>query len=356
MKKIIVAGLGAGDFNQMPLGVYRLLKSGKPIFVRTNKHPVMKELEKEGVSYQSFDHLYEKHEEFNKVYEEIVETLSKKAEQLHEIIYAVPGHPFVAEKTVQLLLANRKYTGVEIEFSGGQSFLDALFQAVQIDPIEGFQLIDGTNIQKEMIQIRQHIIISQVYDFFIASQVKLTLMELLPDTYEVYMITNAGNELETVKKIPLYEIDHHFEVSNLTSIYVPPVKDEEILYKDFHYLRNIIKTLRGPNGCPWDKQQTHQSLKKYLLEETNELLQAIDEEDDDHIVEELGDVLLQVMMHAQIGEDEGYFTIDDVIQHLVKKLIQRHPHVFSDRKATTAEEVKEIWQEMKEKEKEKKDR
>ena len=113
-------------------------------------------------------------------------------------------------------------------------------------------------------------------------------------------------------------------------------------------LRAIIADLRGPNGCPWDKKQTHQSLKKYLIEEAYEVLEAIDEEDDDHLVEELGDILLQVMLHAQIGEDEGWFSIDDIIRTLAEKMVRRHPHVFGDTDVNNADEVIANWEEIKE--------
>ena len=117
--------------------------------------------------------------------------------------------------------------------------------------------------------------------------------------------------------------------------------------KIFNYFRQVIATLRSPQGCPWDREQTHESLKKYLIEEAYELLEAIDEQDDDHIVEELGDVLLQVMLHAQIGEDEGYFSIDDVIESITSKMIRRHPHVFGETEVENADEVVANWQEIK---------
>jgi tetrapyrrole methylase family protein/MazG family protein len=149
----------------------------------------------------------------------------------------------------------------------------------------------------------------------------------------------------------LYELDREFALNNLTSVYIPPVKDEKILLKNFSKLREIIAELREPNGCPWDMEQTHESLKKYLIEETYEVIDAISSGDIDHLIEELGDVLLQVMLHAQIGEDDGYFSIDEVIEGLSAKMIRRHPHVFGDIQANTAEEVVQNWQEIKKEEK-----
>ena len=333
MKQIKVIGLGAGDINQLPLGVYRsLIDENKAVYVRTNDHPVISTLEEEGVIFHSFDSIYEKHEQFEAVYKEIVEVLLEKAKET-DIVYAVPGHPLVAEKTVQLLIEKDKEGIVSIEIAGGQSFLDSIFQALRIDPIEGFQLLDGTALDRSSIQLRNHLIIGQVYDAFSASEVKLTLMDVLPYDYPIKIVTAAGSILEKIKEIELHELDREIDLNNLTSIYVPPVQEEKLLYKEFSQLRHIIAELRGPNGCPWDKKQTHESLRKYLLEESYELIEAINEGDIDHIIEELGDVLLQVMLHSQVGEDEGYFSIDDVIEGISDKMIRRHPHVFGEEQA-----------------------
>jgi tetrapyrrole methylase family protein / MazG family protein len=349
-RKIEIIGLGAGDFNQLPLGVYKKLLAKNRLFLRTKEHPVVMELEKEGIVYTSFDEIYEENDQFEEVYEEICQRLLEEA-KAGLVIYAVPGHPLVAERTVQLLLESQKRGEVEIEIGGGQSFIDALFQALKIDPVEGFQLLDGTDLKKNQLQIEQHMIISQVYDAYVASEVKLTLMELLPDDYPVTILTAAGSLEESIKEVKLYELDREVTLNNLTSLYVPPVKEDLLLRKHFSKLREIIAALRGPNGCPWDKKQTHESLKQYLIEETFEVVDAINRKDDDLIVEELGDVLLQVMLHAQIGEDNGFFSIDDVIEGVTNKMIRRHPHVFGTEMAQNADEVVTIWEDIKKKEK-----
>ncbi|WP_338471281.1 nucleoside triphosphate pyrophosphohydrolase [Niallia sp. XMNu-256] len=349
MKKINIVGLGAGDLDQLPLGVYKTLKSGLPVYLRTKEHPVVAQLEEEGFTYQSFDHIYENQSQFGAVYEEICETLLSVEED--ELIYAVPGHPLVAERTVQLLLRSGDKRDATIEITGGQSFLDDMFRVLRIDPIEGFQLLDATDLKPEEIQLRQHILIGQVYDSFIASNVKLTFMDKLPYNYDVYLVTAAGSKEEKIRKIPLVDLDRETEVNNLTTVYIPPVQQGTLLYKDFYKLKDIIAELRGPNGCPWDLKQTHESLKRYLIEEAYEVIEAIQEQDVDHLVEELGDVLLQVLLHAQIGEDDGYFTIDDVIEGLSAKMVRRHPHVFGDSIAETAEDVVKTWREIKQEEK-----
>ncbi|MEX3715653.1 nucleoside triphosphate pyrophosphohydrolase [Cytobacillus horneckiae] len=348
--KISIIGLGAGDFEQLPMGVYKQLKSSDHLYLRTKEHPVIAELESEGLAYQSFDHIYEAHDQFDAVYEEICSFLLQKASK-YNLVYAVPGHPLVAEKTVQLLIERAEEAGIELEINGGQSFLDSMFQALKIDPVEGFQLLDGTSLNKDELSLKQHMIIGQVYDSFVASEVKLSLMDLLPFDYKVCIVTAAGSKEEELREVPLFELDHHMRLNNLTSVYVPPVSDEALLNKSFNKLREIIAVLRGPNGCPWDKKQTHESLKKYLIEEAYELIEAIDEDDIDHIIEELGDVLLQVLLHAQIGEDEGFFSIEDIIQGLSEKMIRRHPHVFGEVEAENVDEVLQNWQSIKDEEK-----
>ncbi|MCK6255132.1 nucleoside triphosphate pyrophosphohydrolase [Fictibacillus sp. KIGAM418] len=347
---ITILGLGAGDLDQLTVGVYRMLLKAEHVFVRTNDHPAVAQLEQEGVKMTFFDDLYEKHDAFEDVYREITSVLFQKASSDH-IIYAVPGHPLVAEQTVQLLLKEADSRGVEVKVAGGKSFLDEMYTALKIDPIDGCQILDGTNLKKEHIQIRNHLIIVQVYDGFIASEVKLTLMEKYPDDFNVAVVTAAGSAEESIQWVPLYELDRSVTLNNLTAVYVPPVDKKEMLYRDFEHLRGIIRELRGPDGCPWDKKQTHESLKKYLIEEAYEVLEAIDDEDDEHLAEELGDVLLQVLLHAQIGEDEGYFSMDEVISGLADKMIRRHPHVFGDAEADTADEVLQNWEQIKSKEK-----
>ncbi|MBM7610101.1 tetrapyrrole methylase family protein/MazG family protein [Lysinibacillus composti] len=350
MKQLTVIGLGAAELDQLQMGVYKKLKSVEKIYVRTVDHPVISELKQEGIRFESFDEVYEKHDTFQPVYEEITNRLIELA-KVENVMYAVPGHPLVAEQTIQLLISAEREGKVNLKIEGGQSFLDPIFSALKIDPIDGFQLLDGTSFSIHDVNMRQHILIAQVYDAFSASEVKLTLMEKYRDDYPVTIVIAAGSSQESLKTVPLYELDQSVEINNLTTVYVPPVEHDEDALKDWTTFRKIIATLRGPNGCPWDQKQTHESLKKYLLEEAHELLAAIDEEDDFGIVEELGDVLLQVFLHAQIGEDEGYFNLEEVLASISEKMIRRHPHVFGDVNVEDAEEVVTNWNAIKQIEK-----
>lgn len=346
--KIRIIGLGSGDLNQMPLGLYkRIIAEKQTILARTKDHPVIQELEAEGVHFKFYDGLYEQEDNFQSVYEQITEGLLKLAKE-SSIIYVVPGHPMLAEQTTQLLLAQ---SDIEIEVLGGQSYLDATFAALKIDPIEGLQFHDATTVNREVLDYHNHLLFCQVYDPFSASELKLLLLEDLPADYHVTIVEAAGSSNEKLTEIPLEELDRTLELSNLTSVYVPPIKEKDVLNHQFNRLRDIMRTLRGPDGCPWDREQTHESIRRYAIEEVYELIDAIDEEDDEGIVEELGDVLLQVMLHCQIGEDDGYFTIDDVIKGVTDKMIHRHPHVFSDVEVNTVDDVDANWEALKKQEK-----
>ncbi|WP_142830646.1 nucleoside triphosphate pyrophosphohydrolase [Planococcus soli] len=350
MNTIHIIGLGAGDLDQLPLGVYKKLKAADNLYVRTEDHPVLVELAQEGVAFTSFDSVYEKHDAFSPVYEEIAETLIGLSQQA-SVIYAVPGHPLVAEQTVQNLIAAEKQGRCQLAIEGGHSFLDSLFGALRIDPIEGFQLMDGTEMTSDQVNMTQHLLIAQVYDSFSASEVKLTLMEKYPDDYPVTIVTAAGSKDEVLRTVPLHELDRSAEVNNLTTVYVPPAADQTQRLKEWQTFRSIIAKLRSPEGCPWDREQTHESLSPFLIEEAHELLQAIQEGDDEAIADELGDVLLQVFLHAQIGQDNGYFQLEDVLESISAKMIRRHPHVFGDISAEDAEQVVANWQEIKAQEK-----
>ncbi|QBP42980.1 nucleoside triphosphate pyrophosphohydrolase [Paenisporosarcina antarctica] len=346
MNTITVLGLGAGDLDQLPLGVYKTLVKAQRLYVRTAEHPVLQELGNEGITYKSFDEIYEKHDGFEAVYQEIVETLITLA-QSGPLFYAVPGHPLVAEQTVQWLVDAEKEGRIQLEIVGGQSFLDPIFNALRIDPIEGFQLLDGTMFKRDDVHMSQHVLIAQVYDAYSASDVKLTLMEKYPEDYLVTIVTAAGTSEEVLRVVPLFELDRATELNNLTTIYVPPVSSREERIKEWSTFREIITKLRAPDGCPWDREQTHETLKKYLIEEVHEFLQAVNDQDDDGMIEELGDVLLQVFLHAQIGEDNGYFSLEDVLESVSSKMIHRHPHVFSDVEVEGTEDVLRNWQQLK---------
>ncbi|WP_234117055.1 bifunctional methyltransferase/pyrophosphohydrolase YabN [Clostridium hydrogenum] len=345
---IKVVGLGPGSKDALTLGTFELIKNSKNVFFRTSKHPTVDYLNELGIEIKTYDEKYENSESFDDVYNSIAEDLLKRHEETQDVVYAVPGHPLVAEKSVSILIELCKQKEIEIEILPAVSFIDAVMERIQIDPVKGLKVIDAFDIKNQILDKRVGTIITQVYNKFIASDVKLALFDYYKDETEIYFIRAAGiKEIESIRKIPLYELDRQEDIDYLTSIYIPEDRDN---YKDFNDLLNIINILRSENGCPWDMEQTHESIKRALIEESYEVVEAIEKKDDDAIVEELGDVLLQVVFHAQIGKEEGMFNIKDIITAICDKMIYRHPHVFGNVNCENSEKVLKNWDEIKKKE------
>lgn len=344
-----IMGLGPGAYEALTIGALKELKNNKNIYFRTEKHPTVDFLKDEGIKFKSYDHAYEKYDSFDDVYKYIAEDLITKIKDDEDLIYAVPGHPLVAEKSVINLIELCKENNIQYEVLPAVSFVDAMMEALQVDPIEGVKIIDAFDMKNQILDKRVGTIITQVYNNFIASEVKLRLLEGYEDDTEIIFVRAAGVEgLESIRKIPLYELDWQEDIDYLTSIYIPKDLGNK---KDFQDLLDIIETLRNPGGCPWDREQTHESLKSALLEECYEVIDAIENEDEDALIEELGDVLLQVVFHASIGKEDGYFDIMDVIGGISNKMINRHPHVFGNEEANTSEQVLVNWDEIKKEEK-----
>ncbi|MCM8709567.1 nucleoside triphosphate pyrophosphohydrolase [Clostridium sp. SYSU_GA19001] len=346
---IKIVGLGPGAKEAMTLGTLEVLKKGSKVFLRTCKHPNVEYLKELGVEFKTYDDKYDTFDSFDEVYNSIAKELIDEYEKSGDIVYAVPGHPLVAEKSVTILLELCREKGIQTEIYPAVSFVDAIMESLKLDPVEGLKIIDAFDIKNQVLDKRIGTIITQVYNKYIASEVKLALNEYYRDDTEVYFIRAAGvKEFESIRKIALYELDRQEDIDHLTSIYIPKDLNNTM---DFHDLLAIMDTLRGEDGCPWDKEQTHESLKRYLIEECYEVLEAIDEKNEDMLIEELGDVLLQVVFHARIGKEEGYFDMSDVIKGISNKMIERHPHIFGKVKAETSEEVLKNWDEIKKKEK-----
>ena len=357
--KIIIIGLGPGNPNHLTLGAIRAMQTVGTVWLRTAKHPTVPHLPKELI-LESFDDYYDHLPTFSEVYDTITEKLLEMAQSSNKpIAYAVPGHPLVGESSVLRLLNKAKEAGIETEIVDGLSFIEPTCSLLQIDPLqEGLTIIDATELaarpesqlprEKGLeLPVLRPLLVGQVYNQRLASAVKLALMEDYPDSHPVSLLRGAGVPGEEARlDLPLFELDRHPEwTDHLTSVYLPPLPILEAIgsFANIHY---VIARLRGPGGCPWDREQTHGSLKRYLIEEAYEALHALDEEPE-KMAEEFGDVLLQVILHAQLGADEGDFTIREVMSELARKMIRRHPHVFGDVTVSGAPEVVLNWEQIK---------
>ncbi|MBU3200730.1 nucleoside triphosphate pyrophosphohydrolase [Clostridium estertheticum] len=346
---IKVVGLGPGAIDSLTIGTLEILKNSKNIYLRTEKHPTVDYLKTLCIEFETYDNRYEENNNFDDVYRSIAEDLVDKQKLYGDIIYGVPGHPLVAETSVKLLIELCAKNKIDIEIFPAVSFIDAVIQSLKLDPIEGLKIIDAFDIENQVLDKRVGLLITQVYSLSIASDVKLALLEYYEADMEIYFVRAAGiKDLESTRKIYLYELDRQKDIDYLTSIYIPKKIDAT---KDFYDLIKVVDTLRDENGCAWDREQTHESLKKCLIEECYEVLEAIDEKDEDNLIEELGDVLLQVIFHAKIGKEEGYFNINDVIRGITNKMVNRHPHIFKSLESKNTKQVLESWEIIKSKEK-----
>ncbi|MBU3145883.1 nucleoside triphosphate pyrophosphohydrolase [Clostridium sp. CF012] len=342
---IRVVGLGPGAIGSLTIETLEILKNGKKIYLRTEKHPTVDYLKSLSIQFETYDDRYEEYNNFDDVYRSIAEDLIRKHEIYEDIIYGVPGHPLVAETTVKLLIEKCEINKIDIEILPAVSFIDAVIGSLKLDPIEGLKIIDAFDIKNQVLDKRVGLLLTQVYNKAIATDTKLALLEYYKDEMEIYFVRAAGIKgLECTRKIKLYELDRQEDIDYLTSIYIPKELEATL---DFQDLIEIMNTLRDENGCAWDRQQTHESMKKFLIEECYEVLEAIDEKDEDKIIEELGDVLLQVIFHAQIGKEEGYFNINDVIKGVTRKMINRHPHIFKNIESKNPQQVLESWEKIK---------
>ena len=345
MARIDIVGLGPGNPGQMTLETLRLLKNSNQNFFRTDVHPVMDFIHEEGISYESFDCFYENEDCFEDVYEKIVEKIMLTVKNGDDIVYAVPGNPLFGEKTVVKLIESAKKEGVDYHIYPGVSFVDVTMNALEEDPINGIKIMDAFDFKRFSPDPEMGVLVTQVYDKHMASELKLELMEIYDSEKKVILLINSGIPgEEIIREICLYELDRIDEINHLTSLYIPAEKDA---YLGFKGTQAIMKTLRSDEGCSWDRIQTHESLKNYLLEESYEVVDAIDNKDWENLAEELGDVLFQIIFHAEIGSENSRFTMNNVINGINEKMIRRHPHVFLDKSDFDPQKVETNWDAIK---------
>lgn len=351
MGTIRIVGLGPSTAELITQKTWQILQQAEHLYLRTARHPAVQQLIESGIKFTSYDSFYDKDQSFEKVYQDICADLIEKAEQHGEVVYAVPGSPMVAERTVVLLRENTD-EDTKVKIYPGMSFLDLIYTQLGIDPIDGLFITDAFsfNNRVENIDLSSGMIITQLYDCHTASDVKLTLMDMLSDTYHVTLLYRLGLSEEKIVELPLYELDRQKEIDYLTSLYVPAVPEKQKTFT-ISPLEDVIARLRAPDGCPWDIVQTHKSLRQNLIEEVYEVIEAIDLKDPKLLCEELGDLLMQIIFHARMAEESGLFSMQDVIDGISKKLIYRHPHVFGDVSVKDAGEVLLNWEELKKQEK-----
>ena len=347
---ITIIGLGPGPIEDLSLRAWVKLQQCDTLYLRTRHHPCIEELPAH-FKRVSFDDIYENYDRFEDVYRAIVETIFEIASRGQDIVYGVPGDPFVGEATVSRLLEAAAARDLDVEIVNGISFIEPCLAQIGIDALDGIQILDALEVASQYhppINPAKPVLLAQVYSRQVASDLKLTLMNQYPETFPVKLIHGAGSSTDAIESLPLFQIDRSDKIDVMTTLFVPALHP----LSSFEAFQDIIAHLRSDQGCPWDREQTHPSLRPFLIEETYEVLEALDRNDTRALAEELGDLLLQIILHSQIAVDDGEFYMSDVLRIVNEKMIRRHPHVWGDTEVNgDPEQVTLNWEDIKRAEK-----
>ena len=343
--KIRILGLGPGDPRHLTREAWSVLQEASEVHLRTRQHPTTDGFP-EHLRVFSFDDYYENGLSFPEIYQRIVERVMELGRRPEGVLYGVPGDPWVAEATTPAIIERAQSQGIPYRVISGLSFLEPVFAVLQTDPLPQTTVVDAlevADLHHPPFPPDVPALVAQVYSPQVASHLKLTLNVVYPDHHPVLLIHGAGTLDQRVEDIHLYQMDRSQNIGNLTCLYLPPLPGGTSLES----FQEVIAHLRAPDGCPWDREQTHQSLRPHLLEEAYEVLAALDQQDPEAMQEEFGDLLLQIVLHAQIGAEFGEFTMADILQSVNTKIVSRHPHVFQDLDLDQPEQVTQNWERIK---------
>jgi tetrapyrrole methylase family protein/MazG family protein len=345
--EVVVVGLGPGGPDLLTAAARDAVADVPVRFLRTTRHPAAAAVP----DATSFDAEYDAAGRQEDVYPSIVERLVAAATEHGRVLYAVPGSPAVAERSVALLRTDGR---VGVAVVPGLSFLDLAWVRLGVDPLdEGVRLVDGARFTTGAAGERGPLLVSHCDRRSILSDIKLAVDD--PSADPVTVLQRLGLPDESVTDVTWDDLDRAVEPDHLTSLWIPrlaaPVAGELARFDE------LVRRLRS--DCPWDRQQTHRTLTRHLLEEAHEVLEAIEAldpdeptpEQDAHLEEELGDLLFQVAFHARLGAERGSFTLADVARGVHDKLVHRHPHVFADVAVAGADDVVRNWEQIKKEEK-----
>jgi tetrapyrrole methylase family protein/MazG family protein len=327
----------------------QLIVEAPVVRLRTRVHPAAHGL----LDIVSYDHWYEEATSFDELYERIVNDLVKLAQSSpnNEVLYAVPGAATVAERTV-VMLRDSKEVAVIVE--PAVSVLDVACAALGVDPMAiGLRVIDALE-STEPLRGPGPLLILQTY----SSEILFVTSERVPPATRVRVLHHLGLADQAIIEMNASELVNFTSVDHLTSLWIEELRSAGEAMDD---LVSVTRRLRAQ--CPWDQEQTHASLTRHLLEESYEALDALEnfvsaqargDASDEHVAhvrEELGDLLFQIVFHAELGDEEELFSLTTIADTLREKLIYRHPHVFADVEVANADDVAERWEVLKQKEK-----
>lgn len=346
---VTVLSLGPGDPGLMTLQTADALRTAKQLILRTEQHGVAVWLREQNIPFTTMDTLYDEYWDFDELHTAI-------AHKLWSMASAAPVTYAVMDATTDGSVAALSATmpqDAKLSRLAGLSMADAHLSALPQGQVHtsGLRIIPAMDCQAAQHDPRMHLLITEIDSPVLAGMVKLWLTDLYNDEMPVTFFPSTVKNHRKATTIPLMELDRQRSYDHTVAVYIPaaPMADRQRFC--FADLVEILDILRGENGCPWDREQTHESLRKYLIEEAYEAIGAIDEGDIDHLADELGDVLLQVVFHANVGKSHGDFTISDVTTNICRKMIYRHAHVFGTDDCKTAAEVSVNWEKLKKAEK-----
>jgi tetrapyrrole methylase family protein/MazG family protein len=359
--RVVVVGLGPAGADLLLPAARHALEHIPNRYVRTTRHPAVAELSADGIELRGFDDEYEAAEDVDTVYARIAEALLDAAAAAGEVAYAVPGNPAVAERTVALLREAAARSEIALEIVPGLSFAELAWVRLGIDPMAGARVADARRLTAEDVVGEGALLIAQCDTRLVVSDVKLVLLEVLPADAPVTVLQHLGLSDEQVRTVSLADLDRDIRPDHLTALLVDSRAGAAA--RELARLLGLAERLRGPGGCPWDAEQTHHSLTRYLLEEAYEVVETVEAlppeapggdvpaETYRALEDELGDLLYQVIFHAVLAEEAGAFDMGDVARGIHDKLVRRHPHVFGDADADSASDVMRNWEQIKKDEK-----
>ena len=323
----------------LTISAWKAIEGASRLFLQTAEHPSARPVLEAGLSYVSMDDLYADSADYDELNEAIADRLTSG----DSAVYAVMGGGCYSQLASIQHACERK--GFELVQLPGVAYYQAAFPEAQAGQAY------TANDLPQTLDTDRPLYVSELDNPLSAGEVKLKLQRFYPDEYPVVLAVQQPSGDYDRRTVPLYALDREKGFFASTVLYVPPLAFEQKRSYGYEDLLTVLRRLRAPDGCPWDREQTHESLKKDLREECYELMDAIDEGSDEHMVEECGDLLMHVLFHPIIAEEQGRFDERDVTTEIVSKLIYRHPHVFGTVHVTSSAEVLKNWDALKRKEK-----
>lgn len=349
MSGITIVGLGPGSADLLTAEARAVLDTAHEIWMYTKDHPAAEVLPPH-LTVRTLDDLEDGSSDFAFLCRKTAKRVVELGERPEGVVYGVPGSPWLGEVTVRFTVEEAQARNLPVRLVHGLSVVEPTLAALGIHSPENLQIADATAVAAGYFppfEADRPVLVTSLYGRNLAARVKAVLLELYAPDHPVTLVEAAGTSYQQTFTCTVQDVDRFGGKGYLSNLYIPPRQAPA----SFTAFMEIIAHLRSPEGCPWDREQTHRSLRPFLLEEAYEVLHALDREDTSALREELGDLLLQIALHAQIATEEGNFTIADVLATVGQKMIRRHPHVFGDVEVKSAQEVLRNWEQLKREEK-----